>query len=105
MMSELEQTRTRKSDCPVVSRKELRRYLFTYSWRQQSSISRPEWSRCPNSKPRPWLCSFLEELEQYPGREERRVKDLQHYFSYPLNILAIAKVGLDQRSADACPAQ
>ena len=39
---------------------------------------------------------FLEELEQYPGREERRVKDLQHYFSYPLNILAINKVGLDR---------
>jgi two-component system sensor histidine kinase RstB len=39
---------------------------------------------------------FLEELEQYPGREDRRVKDLQRYFSFPLNILPIAKVGLDR---------
>ena len=38
----------------------------------------------------------LEELEQYPGREERRIKDLQRYFSYPLNILALDKVGLDR---------
>jgi two-component system sensor histidine kinase RstB len=39
---------------------------------------------------------FLEELEQYPGREERRLKDLQRYFSYPLNMLAVDKVGLDR---------
>lgn len=39
---------------------------------------------------------FLEELEQYPGREERRARDLQRYFSYPLNILPIDKVGLDR---------
>lgn len=39
---------------------------------------------------------FLEELEQYPGREERRVKDLQRFFSFPLNLLPVDKVGLDR---------
>lgn len=39
---------------------------------------------------------FLEELEQYPRREERRVKELQRYFSFPLNLLPIDKVGLDR---------
>lgn len=38
----------------------------------------------------------LEELEQYPGREERRINELQRYFSYPLNILPLAQVGLDR---------
>jgi len=39
---------------------------------------------------------FLEELEQYPGREERRIQDLERYFSYPVNIMALAKAGLDR---------
>ncbi len=39
---------------------------------------------------------FQEELEQYPGREERRVKELQRYFSFPLNLLPLDKVGLDR---------
>ena len=39
---------------------------------------------------------FLEELEQYPGREERRIQELQRYFSYPVNIMLLAKAGLDR---------
>lgn len=39
---------------------------------------------------------FQEELEQYPGREEQRVKELQRYFSFPLNLLPLDKVGLDR---------
>lgn len=39
---------------------------------------------------------FLEELEQYPGREERRIQELQRYFSYPVSIMLLAKAGLDR---------
>ncbi len=39
---------------------------------------------------------FLEELEQYPGREERRMQELQRYFSYPVILMPLAKAGLDR---------
>lgn len=39
---------------------------------------------------------FLEELEQYRGREEWRMQELQRYFSYPVILMPLAKAGLDR---------
>ncbi|MDP2227990.1 MAG: ATP-binding protein [Moraxellaceae bacterium] len=39
---------------------------------------------------------FLEELEQYPGREERRLQEMQRFFSYPVTLMPLDKAGLDR---------
>lgn len=43
---------------------------------------------------------LLDDLEQYPGQEKRRLRDLQPYFAFPLSLMPLHKVGLepDQRA-------
>ncbi len=39
---------------------------------------------------------FLEELSHYPGREEQRIQELQHYFPYPVVMMPFYKAALDR---------
>lgn len=39
---------------------------------------------------------FLEELGHYPGREERRIQELQRYFPYPVLLMPLEKAALDR---------
>ncbi len=39
---------------------------------------------------------FLEELEHYPGQESRRIKELQPYFGFPVQIIALNDAHLDR---------
>jgi two-component system sensor histidine kinase RstB len=39
---------------------------------------------------------FLEELGHYPGREERRIQELQRYFPYPVLLMPLDKAALDR---------
>ena len=43
---------------------------------------------------------LLDDLEHYRGQEARRIKELQHWFAFPLSLVPLDKVGLetDQRA-------
>lgn len=63
---------------------------------KEEAYVRTRMSKVTEQQAKAMAVFFLDELEQYPGQEAKRIKELESYFGFPIEILPLLDAGLDR---------